>query len=255
MRHGRGQVDVLIGIDHAYMHTGLTKHANHLVARKSPLGWVIFGSAQGDVSARTASMFHIRFSTPVVLTDFWTAESMGVQVDQCVCNENKFYQINWEEMKLIEESAVKVSKQWMIPNPEDLPDNKEHVKKLPESTEYKLLKNPQKAAAYNDKMKEMEAMKFTRKLTESEMEDYKGPVHYIPHHVVFRLESTSTLVRIMFNSSSSYKGPDLLNDHFGVILCFRENDVAIAADKNVSPSTHSYKRQACPKIPFEEFGS
>ena len=77
-------------------------------------------------------------------------------------------------------------------NPEDLPDNKEQVKKLLESTERRLLRNPQKAAAYNDKMKEMEEMKFTRKLTESEMEDYKGPVHYIPHHAVFRPESTST---------------------------------------------------------------
>ena len=107
IRRGRGQVDVLVGIDHAYMHTGLTKHANHLVARKSPLGWVIFGSAQGDVSARTASVFHVRFSTPVDLTDFWTTESMGVQVDPCVCDENKLHQINREEMKLIGESAVK----------------------------------------------------------------------------------------------------------------------------------------------------
>ena len=84
-------------------------------------------------------------------------------------------------MKLIEESAVKVGQQWMIPypwkrNPEDLPDNEEQVKKFLESTERKLLKNPQKAAAYNDKMKEIEEVKFTRKLTESEMEDYKGPV-------------------------------------------------------------------------------
>ena len=33
---GKGPVDLLIGIDHANMHTGLTKQMDHLVARKSP---------------------------------------------------------------------------------------------------------------------------------------------------------------------------------------------------------------------------
>ena len=35
---GKGPVDLLIGIDHANMHTGLTKQMDHLVARTSPLG-------------------------------------------------------------------------------------------------------------------------------------------------------------------------------------------------------------------------
>ena len=96
------------------------------------------------------------------------------------------------------------------------------------------------AAAYNNKMIEMEKMNFSSKLTEKEIQDYKGPVHYIPHHSVHRPDSTSTPLRIVFNSSSSYKGhglndywpkgPDLLNDLFGVVLRFRENKVAISAD-------------------------
>ena len=45
---GKGQVDLLIGIDHARMHTGETRQAGHLVARKSPLGWVVFGGTSKD---------------------------------------------------------------------------------------------------------------------------------------------------------------------------------------------------------------
>ena len=96
------------------------------------------------------------------------------------------------------------------------------------------------AAAYNDKMAEMEEMSFSHKLSEKEINDYKGPVRYISHHAVLRPESTSTPVRIAFNSSATYqghklndywqKGPDLLNGLFGVILRFRENKVALAAD-------------------------
>ena len=68
----------------------------------------------------------------------------------------------------------------------------------------------------------------------------KGPFHYIPHHAVLRPEKRSTPVRIVFNSSSSYqghtlndywkKGPDLLSGIFGVVLRFRERQVAVMGD-------------------------
>ena len=66
-----------------------------------------------------------------------------------------------------------------------------------------------------------------------------GPVHYIPHQAVLRPEK-STPVRIAFNSSSSHqghtlndywkKGPYLLNSTFGVVLRFRERQVAVMGD-------------------------
>ena len=65
-------------------------------------------------------------------------------------------------------------------------------------------------------------------------------MHYIAHHEVLRPEKKSTPVRIVFNSSASYqghklndywfKGPDLLNNLFGVVLRFRENEVAVSGD-------------------------
>ena len=81
-------------------------------------------------------------------------------------------------------------------------------------------------------------MSFSRKLSEKEINDYKGPVHYISHHAVLRPKSTITPVRVVFNSSATYqghklndywkKGPDLLNGLFEVILRFRENKVDIS---------------------------
>ena len=105
----------------------------------------------------------------------------------------------------------------MIPHPwksniAELPDNKEKAKKrLQESTERRLGKNPEEAAPYNHKIIETEEVNFARKLTEKEIEDHKDHVHYITHHAVRRPESTSTPVRIVFNSSSSYHG-HVLND-------------------------------------------
>ena len=46
IRRKKGPIDLLIGIDHAQLHIGPTKQKDHIVARKSPLGWVLFGNVQ-----------------------------------------------------------------------------------------------------------------------------------------------------------------------------------------------------------------
>ena len=125
-------------------------------------------------------------------------------------------------------------------DPALLPDNKSQATKKLEATERRLIKNTEHAQAYNKQMVEMSEMEFSRKLSEKELVEYKGPVHYISHHAVLRPKSKSTPVRIVFNSSAVFqghrlndywmKGPDLLNDLFGVVLRFRENEVAFIGD-------------------------
>jgi hypothetical protein len=70
-----------------------------------------------------------------------------------------------------------------------------------ESTERRLSKQPAHAKSYDEQMQEMERMQFARKLTKDEIEEWKGPVHYVAHHAVVRPEKKSTPVRIVFNSS------------------------------------------------------
>ena len=65
-----GPIDMLIGIDHAYMHTGDSKKVGNVVARHSPLGWIIFGAIPG--LQQTSRIFHVQYTRPVHLTDFWT---------------------------------------------------------------------------------------------------------------------------------------------------------------------------------------
>ena len=76
IRRGKGKVDLLIGIDHLYMHTGQTKQSKHLVARRSPLRWVIFGSAMGEPRSTKTTVSHVKYATPVDLSDFWTTEAL-----------------------------------------------------------------------------------------------------------------------------------------------------------------------------------
>lgn len=244
MRRGKGPIDLLIGIDHAVMHTGETRQIGNLVARHSPLGWLVFGATPSNKQEKVKVLF-VRSSTPVDMSEFWSTESMGVEVKPCRCEANKLSQIEREEAEIIEASCQKSGKQWLIPypwkrDPKMLPDNKPQAVKRLEATERRLMKNPEHAKAYDQQIKEMEEMEFARKLSPQEIENYNGPVHYVAHHGVVRPDKKSTPLRIVFNSSSSYqghrlndywlKGPDLLNSIFGVILRFREQAVAVSGD-------------------------
>ena len=82
--------------------------------------------------------------------------------------------------------------------------------------------------------------KVARNLPASELEEYRGPFHYISHHEVLKPDSESTPCRIIFNSSAKFqgqtlneywaKGSYLLNNPLGVLIHFRENRIAISGD-------------------------
>ena len=170
---------------------------------------------------------------------------MGVAVKSCTCEPEKLSPAELKEAKIIEDSCTRNGNRWTVPYPwkrypNQLPDNKIQIEKRLYSTERRLAKNTSHAEAYDAQMKEMVEKKFARKLSNAELNSYKGPVHYISHHGVLKPESKSTSLQIVFNSSATYhgqclndywyKGPDLLNNLFGVIMKFRENEVAVIAD-------------------------
>ncbi|XP_070548332.1 uncharacterized protein [Ptychodera flava] len=244
IHRGSGSVDLLIGIDHAKMHAGETIEVGNLIARHSPLGWVVFGASTEEQS-QNCQVLHIKFSAPVDLTDFWTTETMGVTAKSCTCKPDDLSPAEADEARIIDESCTKVGNQWLIPypwrkDPSLLPDNRVQAEKKLYATERRLMRNPDHAEAYSSQIKEMVEMQFARKISDEESESYRDPVHYIAHHEVLKPEKKSTPLRIVFNSSAMFqghclndywmKGPDLLNNLFGVMLRFRENETAVIGD-------------------------
>ena len=170
---------------------------------------------------------------------------MGVCHDPGQCQPKGLSKQETEEYKVIYNSCQNVEQQWMVPypwktDPATLLDNKVQAEKVLYTTERKLAKNEQCSKAYDHNIQEMVEMGFARRLSEEERNGYKGPVHYISHHAVIKPENKSTPIRVVFNSSAKYqgqslnecwmKGPDLLNNLYGVLMRFRENDVALSAD-------------------------
>lgn len=73
---------MLFGINEAKLHTGEIREAGGPVARHSPLGWVVFIATAGQ-RAEANKVNHIKFTTPVDMTDLWTTEPMGVSINLC----------------------------------------------------------------------------------------------------------------------------------------------------------------------------
>ena len=115
-----------------------------------------------------------------------------------------------------------------IRSPSDLPNNKVAAMVMLKSTERRLARDAEHARLYKEQMNDMINRTVARKLTQSEMQAYDGPVYYISHHEVFKDGSSSTPCRIVFNSSASFKGhslnqywakgPDLMNNLLGVAI-------------------------------------
>ena len=103
-----------------------------------------------------------------------------------------------------------------------------------------LQKNKSHAQVYQEQVEDMISRGVSRKLTKERVEEYHGPIHYVSRHPVLKPQSESTPCRIVFNSSAAYsghilndywaKGPQLLNSLVGILLRFREYEIAITGD-------------------------
>ena len=188
--------------------------------------------------------------------DFYEIENLGIECTPrcggCKCGKcslrSKDFTIKEEkELKLIEAKLEynREEKRWIaeypwIRDPSELPDNKKAAIGMLISTEKRQAKNARHAEVYQQKIEDMIDREVARRLSRKELEEYQGPIHYISHHEVLKPDSKSTPVRIVFNSRARYmghtlndywaKGPHLLNDLLGILIRFRENQIALIGD-------------------------
>ena len=115
-------------------------------------------------------------------------------------------------MALIERNMVFVDDHWevrypWIKDPHQLPNNVYLAYKRLQQTEKRLMRDLSWMQTYNDRMADMLERGVARKLTQKEMVEHKGPIHYITHHAVLKEDSATTPARIVFDCSANYKRP------------------------------------------------
>ena len=125
-------------------------------------------------------------------------------------------------------------------DPSTLPNNRNAVKATFLRSEARLERNQEWKDTYAKQVHDMIERGAAVKLSQSVMEKWCGAVWYINHLMAPNPHSTSTPVRIVWDSSQEYrgvsmnsillKGPDVLNPIRAVLLRFREGLYAAIGD-------------------------
>lgn len=161
---------------------------------------------------------------------------------------------------------------WKV-SPASLPNNRQAVEATFRNTEARLAKEPLWKTAYGEQINDMVSRGAAVKFTKEQLKDWNGPVWYISHLVAPNPHSSSTPVRIVWNSSQEFKGmslnnllhkgPDVLNPIRGVLLRFRSGLYAALGDvrkmynsvwlKDEEVHLHRFLWRDDPKEEIDEF--
>ena len=272
------RVDLMIGTDYFGLHPKeeLAKAGDNLSIMKGELGICLVGthpnlkektllspgtprSLNGSYACSGSHLTSLRkehdaFGAP---HSFFLGEDLGIQCEPrcgaCKCGKCPLPGHNLsfkeeQELQMIrsnleydaDSKCWVTSYPWLV-DPQSLPDNYGAALATLRGTERSLLKDPSWASCYSDQIRDMLDRGAARKLTQSEIGDWQGPKFHISHLAVVNPKSTSTPVRIVFNSSQTFKGVSLndclakgpdsyMNNSLGILLRWREENVAIVGD-------------------------
>ena len=250
------QVKILVGADQFWTlvdYTNAMKVGN-LVAQSSKFGFLLSGSFEGhsDQDRVHTQLVCIQGTVPITntleeVTQFWDLDTIGITgakestqgLLDCDPVLVKFYdQLQYSP----EIPAYQARLPYLSDSHANLLINNVKIatRRLESLYEGKLSKDPALRQSYEqvfmDYLKEGIAIQIP-----AEEIDYKGPVYYLPHRPVVKLDSNSTKVRPVFDASAKgynkmslndcvHIGPNLLPDLVEVLIRFRRYPIALMGD-------------------------
>ncbi|KRX33666.1 hypothetical protein T05_16002, partial [Trichinella murrelli] len=120
----------------------------------------------------------------------------------------------------------------------NLPNNYAHALQRLLKTEASLLKEPMKSAMYSKTLREYITDGIIERV--ENVHGDEGRTWYLPHHMVFKTDQTSTKCRIVFDASAHFRrtslnrqleaGPSLQSDLVKILLRFRRHRIGVQAD-------------------------
>ena len=214
--------------------------ANGPYASRHKLGWALNGPLLGCKEAthvhRIKAENHDRLESQ--LQHMWNHDYQDNAANEKVLSlEDK----QWE--KKVSSSTVLCNGHYKVPLPfkdDDiiLPNNRNQALQRLQSTKKRLIHNDQFHKEYSEFMTMMIEKDFMERIPENELNQPIGKTWYITHHAVYHKEKKK--IRVVFNCSLKYRGislndkllqgPDLTNNLLGVLIRFRQGNIALVGD-------------------------
>lgn len=244
--HNGGEVDILIGTNFpvAFRELNSSHHNTDVyapIAKETPLGWVIMGNIQAEFDSTFVN--NVTVLDKPNISKYFEIENLGVKPTKlCTCSDNElkestFIQHVNNNITFQEDGRIEIKMPWRKGHP-SFPDNRPMAIKRLLSLE-KRLRSTGKVDLYNTEIQKLIDDGFCIKLQQSDV-NWSDQFWLLPHQEVERPDSTSSPIRIVFDSSAAFegvslndaleKGPNYLNDLFQVLIGWRENRVAYCGD-------------------------
>ncbi|XP_058813142.1 uncharacterized protein LOC131677376 [Topomyia yanbarensis] len=237
-----GAIDMLLGAEHffTFVNPGTRiDQPNNPILIDSIFGWIVSGRTISPVAVDPIAC-HIALSDPLqeALERFWRTEEI----------ENKLsYSV--EEQQCESHFASNVSRtregRYVVRLPRHpnfdlmLGESKAAALRRFHYLEKRLCGSPELKAQYHSVLSEYLSLGHMRLVPENEIEP--PLVHYLPHHAVLKLSSTTTKVRVVFDGSAKTStgfslnnalqvGPIIQDELLTLVLRFRKYPIALVAD-------------------------
>jgi hypothetical protein len=241
----KGKISLLIGTNVPQVqvhHESRIGQEGQPIAVRTVFGWSVFGPVGNDQSSDKTQVNFMRNNSPSEVL-----EEMGQHLGfENVSTRGPMKIISQEDIKaleIMESTARKDSDRYevaMLWRDKDvwLPNNRYAAEKRLGALTRKFLDEAYQRK-YRSFMEMLITRGYARKLSPEEAET-KGPMTwYLPHHGVVHPQKPEKL-RVVFDAAAMHKGislnnqlmhgPDLNNNLLGVLLRFRQGEVAVAGD-------------------------
>ena len=242
----RKKISVLLGtnVQEAFIPLEVKKgKPNEPLAIKSCIGWSILGGSSARQACRSVQVNLISgedVSLSHQLEEFWKIESYGTTqgVSKAMSVEDR------RALKQIDDSICKVHGHyqmallWKDDNPA-LPYNRALAKARLQHLKRRFQRDPNLETKYRAVIDECVAKGYARKLAKEEAATVSNITWYLPHHPVINPNKPGK-VRVVFDAAARFQGtsindkllqgPSLTSDLTGVLLRFRQDQVAFSAD-------------------------
>ncbi|GFW77844.1 integrase catalytic domain-containing protein [Trichonephila clavipes] len=234
------RIDILLGGEIFYellKSKQIKLHDNSIILQDSVFGYIVTGSIQNEPSNYYFCNF-IQDQVDRNLTKFWDLEAIGIKAESS-CDPDDQAMQHFKSSVRFNSGRYEVGFPWKG-HTQELNDNFSVAEKRVKSLTRRFIRDPTLYIQYSEILKEYESQGIIERVLETEKPTDRA-VFYLPHQAVFRQESLTTKMRIVFDASSHEDGQPSLNDCiwsgenlnpniFHLIIYFRLNTIAITAD-------------------------
>ena len=217
--------------------------SNEPYAVKFPLGWTLLGPVG---PANPNQHFHVNFirsqdeMLQLQVEKFWKTDF----ADRLAEPEVSLSLGDKQALKIMKEMVTMTKGHYQVGLPlrhrsSSIPNNRSLAESRLRLLRRRLLRDENLHAKYNATMNEYLTKGHAVKIPPDELPTDGKVVWYLPHHPVFHARKAEK-VRVVFDCAAKYlgtslndqllQGPDLNNNLIGVLMRFREENVAVVSD-------------------------